>query len=179
MNKLIFKSFSDFSHSDLTRSIDKHTLCIFDIDGVFFRGIFDWREWMGIIDKKILVEFETILNKTYAVWVMTNRPALFKIFSFVKQIAKSITKVTNLQPTIYSNCSQFISSRVKNYAIILNARKPSKQSQQVVEQGSKNFKKVFYIAAADLPFYFADEDLLKEIDQRHHLKNVTLIEIKP
>jgi len=177
MKYLKFSSLSDFISNQDISQYNKNTLLISDIDGVFFRGIFDPREIIGIISKKNITVLEKILLKKIACWIFTNRPAIFKYFSFIRQISDSIKKVTGVTPNIYSKCSHFLEDRSQNYAIIMNAKKPSEQSQEVIEKGIKNFEKVIYISARDLPFYYSDKQLIQKLNKRLNLDKLVFIEI--
>jgi len=178
-NKKIFNSFSDFFASDLIKHLDKDTLCIFDIDGVFFRGIHDPREWLGIIKSETLEKFEELLKTGCSCWIMTNRPSIFKNFPFIRQIRTSIEKITKIFPVVFSGSSKFLKKTSFNYAVIMNAGKPKSMSQKVVEEGSRRFQNVYYIAAPETPLWFCDERLLFELNQYADISNVTLIKIAP
>lgn len=178
MKKLRFNSLPDLvNHYDLSQ-LGPKSLLISDIDGVFFKGVFDPREIFGIIKKENLAAFEQILFQKPACWIFTNRPTIFKYFPFIRQISTSIKKVTGKSPPIYSNCSHFLKARSQNYAIILNAKKPDTESQKVVEQGIAHFEKVIYISARDLPFYYTDQELTEKLDKQN-LEKLVFIEINP
>lgn len=156
----------------------KNVLLITDVDGVFFKGIFDPREIIGVISKKNLQIFDKLLKNVDACWILSNRPPIFKYFPFIRQITSSITNATQQTPPLYSDCSTFLEKGLQKYVIILNAKKPSKESQIVVENGLEEFTNVIYIAAQDHPFYFNDKKLINNIaneKKRHFI----YIEINP
>jgi len=78
---------------------------------------------------------------------------------------------------MYSNCSDILQERSTNYAIILDAKKPSPNSQRVVAQGMSFFEKVIYIGGRDFPLWFTDESLLQKIEEKISLDNLTFVEI--
>lgn len=177
MKKNKYKSLKNFTERYELSNIDKNTLIISDIDGVFFRGIFDPREILGIINKENKRAFEQILSQKCACWLFTNRPTIFKHLPFIRQISTSIKNVAGITPPIYSNCSHFLKERSQNYAIIMNAKKPGEESQKVVEQGIANFEKVIYLSAQDLPFYYTDQQLVEKLKKTPELEKLTFIEI--
>lgn len=157
--------------------LNTDTLLIFDIDGVFFKGILDPHEIVGVIDKKVLEIFRQIIEKAGGCWILTNRPNIFKNFPFIQQISEVIQQVTSEPPSMYSKCSEFLEDRSTNFSIILDAEKPSPNSQRVVGLGMSLFDKVIYIGGRDLPVWFTDEMLLKKIEEKISLDNLTFIEI--
>lgn len=179
MQKLKFKSLLDFVNHYGFANIDKETLFILDIDGVFFKNILDPREIIGIISSSNLSAFREILKLKPACWIFSNRPAIFKYFPFINQLAKTIKRITGVRPPIYSNCSEFLSSRSKDFIIILNAKKPNTESQNVVRKGLDLFSSVTYISARDFPFYFTDQELTKELGKNINLDRLTFVEISP
>ena len=172
-----YHSLKDYINKTDLRDIDVNTLFIFDIDGVFFKGIFDPRELLGIISKETSLAFEEILSKKAPCWIMTNRSNLFRYFPFIKQISKSIEKITSTTPNLYSNCSAFLESGSNKSNIVMNARKPAEDSQEVVKKGIRQYDKVIYIGGRDTPFRFTDEELVEKLDGKISLDNLTLIEI--
>ncbi|MDD3647616.1 MAG: hypothetical protein PHS44_03915 [Candidatus Dojkabacteria bacterium] len=179
MKTYSFRSLSDFkSCFDLT-AIDQNTLIISDIDGVFFKGILDPREIVGILEKGSLLVLETLLKRKPAIWLFTNRLSIFKRFRFVRQFRTTMQNFTDKELRIFKGSKSFVEQDLVRYALILNARKPGKDSQKVVEKGIENFKKVIYIGAKDLPFYFTDEKLLAIIERNKNLDNLTFIKISP
>ena len=177
MKKERYKSLQDFVNNYDLSTIDEKSLLIFDIDGVFFKGLFDPREIIGIINMENINAFEKVLSSMAACWIFTNRLSIFKYFPFIKQISKSIKKVTGITPPIYSNCSDFLEARSQKYSIILNAKKPSAESQKVVEEGTSNFKRVIYVSARDNPFYYTDQQLVTKLGKKLNLAKLSFIEI--
>lgn len=173
------KSLQHFIQNYNLSQIGKDSLIISDIDGVFFKGIFDPREILGIISPDNLKTLEDLLKTNSALWIFTNRLAIFKYFPFIKQIASSIKKTTGVTPPIYSKCSEFLEDDLKNHAIIMNAKKPSEDSQKVVEKGIANFKNVIYIGSQDVPFFYHDFKLIKILNQKKPTNNLTFVEISP
>ncbi|MBN2015767.1 hypothetical protein JW766_02950 [Candidatus Dojkabacteria bacterium] len=180
MKYLKFKTFSNFVTTFDLGQITKDDLMISDIDGVFFKGIFDPREVLGIINQKNLRALEKLLKTNISCWFLTNRIGLFKHFHYIKQLAKTINKVRTIEPNIYSNCSHFLKDRSQNFAIIMNAKKPKEGSQKVIKKGLNEFKKVIYIGSKDWPWIFVDLDVVKNLNNNgNDLKNLTFIEINP
>ncbi|MFC1780078.1 hypothetical protein ACFLY9_00065 [Patescibacteria group bacterium] len=177
MKNLKFKSFVKFVNSPDFDQITKDSLVISDIDGVFFRGIFDPREIIGVISKRNIKTFEKILETGTAIWIFTNRILLFKKFPFIKQLSRSFKKITSISPEVYSDCSQFLGNELKKYAIIMNAKKPGKESRSVVEKGINNFSTVVYIGARELPFYFNDLKLVSNLSKTVDSEKLTFVEI--
>lgn len=178
MKNYKLKSLKEVLNTINWQELGKNVLLITDIDGVFFKGIFDPREIIGIISKKSLQTFEELLENFDACWIFSNRLPIFKHLPFTKQISNSINNVAKVTPPIYSNCSSFLDSRSQNYAIILNAKKPSIKSQQVVEKGIGEFSSVVYLGAQDHLFYFNDRKLINKIANRKK-KDLIYIEISP
>lgn len=177
MKHLKYDYLRDFINQTDLPNVDEDTLFIFDIDGVFFRGIFDPREILGIISNETLLVFEQILKKKSACWIMTNRLHIFKYFPFIRQLKKTIQKITSVSPSIYSKCSAFLESGSNKYNIIMNARKPAEDSQEVVKRGMTEYKQVLYVGGRDTPFYFTDKELVEEVYKETSLNNITFIEI--
>jgi hypothetical protein len=177
MKTLKFKSLQQFAKEyDLSR-INKNTLLISDIDGVFFKGIFDPREILGTIHPNVLKAFEKLLSTKAKCWIFTNRMKLFKKFPYIKQITRSIKKITSTTPKFFENCSEFLQNNLPNFAIIMNANKPEEESLKVVEKGTANFSTVIYLGSQDLPFYHNDLRLVQKLSQRINTSNLIYIEI--
>ncbi len=172
-----FKSLNNFVDNYNLKSISKGDLIISDIDGVFFKGIFDPREIIGLIDNKTLKSLERLLKTQASFWIMTNRIHIFRKFPYIKQLSRTVKKITSVKPYIYSNCSKFLEDNIKNYIIIMNAKKPSLESQKVVEKGIANFSKVLYIGSQDLPFFHNDLKLISKVKESTNSKNLEYIEI--
>jgi hypothetical protein len=177
MKTLKYKSLVEFTRSFDLEQLNKNSLVISDIDGVFFKGIFDPREIIGVISQRNLMAFEKILETQTAFWIFTNRTLLFKKFPFIKQLLRSFKKITSVSPKVYSDCSQYLENELKKYAIVMNAKKPGKDSQKVVEQGISNFKNVIYIGSQDIPFYHNDLTLVQELNKKVDTLNLIYIEI--
>jgi hypothetical protein len=177
MKNLNYKSLKKLATSKFIKNLNSKDLIISDIDGVFFKGIFDPRELLGTIDPGTLQAFEKILKTKARYWILTNRMKLFKRFPYIGQISRSIKKITSISPNLYSDCSQFLEDDPQDYSIILNAKKPSEDSVKVVEEGIKNFEKVVYIGSQDLPFYHNDIKLIQEISDELDTSRLTYIEI--
>ncbi|MBU0976765.1 MAG: hypothetical protein ABIE03_03145 [Patescibacteria group bacterium] len=179
MKTYSYKSFQDFIDNLDLSLIYQDSLIISDIDGVFFKNIIDPRWILGVLSKESLLSLEALMRQKPAMWLFTNRLSFFKYFPFVRQFRRSVQNLTDSVLKVFTNSNDFLKHKPINYALILNAKKPGSKSQQVVEKGIDNFKKVIYIGAKDLPFYFTDERLLKKLEQKENLDNLTFIKISP
>lgn len=177
MRELQFRSLQQFIKKFDINKIGPKDIVISDIDGVYFKGIFDPREIIGLISKENLESLSRILNTGTMFIFLTNRLKLFKKFPYIKQISRTVKKTTTIRPKLYTNCSDFLDSEQKSYSIIMNAKKPSPESQKIIEYASSNFRKVFYFGSQDLPFYHNDIKLLKKVEKSRALNNLTYIEI--
>lgn len=181
MKEFRYKSLKEYAESLTSDDFDDRTLIISDIDGVFFRGVFDPREILGIIGKTNISVLESLLSNNPALWLFTNRSYFFRRFPYIRQLRKTIKKTTTINPEVYSDCSSFLIEfkNSMNYAIIMSAQKPDSDSQKVVEKGIQNFRRVIYIAAKDTPFVFPDEELLQRLEEKDDLSRLWFIKIGP
>jgi len=174
-----YKSLESFIKHFNRNEYDENDLIISDIDGVFFKGIYDPREIIGIISRKNLKLFKTLLETECAFWIFTNRLNFFRKFPFIKQLSKTMSDFSNSKIKIFTSSSDFLDYNNEKYAIILNAKKPKFESQKVVEKGIDDFKKVIYIGSQDTPFYYTDKKLLSLLAKQRPLDDFTFIEINP
>ncbi len=177
MKSYSYKTFENFVQMFDLSEYGEDDLIISDIDGVFFRGIYDPREIIGIISKKNLKVFNTLLNTKCGFWIFTNRLKLFKGFPFIRQLFKILSAYSKKKVEIYTNSLSFLEAKIEKYAIIMNAKKPNQKSQKVVEKGIENYRKIIYIGSQDTPFYYTDKNLLKRLSKKRNLDNLTFIEI--
>lgn len=172
-----YKSLIEMTRKLDLDELDENTLIISDVDGVFFKGIFDPREIIGLIDDEVLKAFEKLLGTKASFWVFTNRMKLFKTFPYIKQIKRSIKKMTQQKAPLYTSCLKFLENKPQNYIIIMNAKKPGKSSQEVLLRGLELYDKVIYIGSQDLPFYHNDVKLVERIRRKSGTDKLTYIEI--
>lgn len=177
MKSYRYHSLPDYINKTDLENVSAETLFIFDIDGVFFRGVLDPRQIIGVIHDENKKAFESILATQAPCWIMTNRPNVFRHFPYIKQLSSSIEKITSASAGMYSNCSDFLNDRSKMYNIIMNAQKPSEESKAVVKKGMEQFRQVIYIGGRDMPFYFTDAKLVEELAKEVSSDNLTFIEI--
>ena len=179
MKKLKFNSLEEFTIQYNLDKLNNKTLVISDIDGVIIDKMLSLRALLGLVPKKNLKFLEEILKTQCAVWFFTNRLSCYKHFPIRRQLSASVQKITNKSLGIYSNCADFLKGHLEKYIIIFNARKPKAKSQLVVAKGIRNYDKVIYFGAQDLPFYFSDEELVDKLDKQIDLSKVTFIDIRP
>lgn len=179
MKRLVLKSIKEFVQEEQLKKLNDQTLCIFDIDGVFFNGILDWREIVGIIATDYLEALKKILQTKTRCWIFTNRMSLFRIFPYIKQLKNILSEFApNQQVMFCKNSNIFLTQKQRDFAVIMNARKPSIHSQKVVEEGINDFKEVFYFSAQDFPIIYSDRKLLDIIEKKTNTDNLTFVDIR-
>ncbi len=177
MKTCLYRTFSSFIKNYNLSKVDKNTLIISDIDGVFFKGIYDIREIIGVMSKNNIKSLKILLKRNSSFWILTNRNKIFRNFPFIQQIKKVLDSASKSNTKIYIGCENFLQDKLKKYALIINSKKPSKASQKVVEKGINNFKNVVYIGSKDTPFINKDFELVNRLDKQLTKKDFTYIEI--
>jgi hypothetical protein len=176
MKKMKFASLQDFKNNYDTSDVSKDSLFIFDIDGVFFKPFsLDW--FLGRISNANINAFQEIISKDSACWIFTNRPRILMVFKFMQQLKDALSKFSDQNLQIFKNSYTFLQNKISRFAVIMNARKPSEQSQKVIEKGIKNFKNVIYIAARHIPINYPDKKLIEELEKRIDLTRLTFVDI--
>ncbi len=177
MKDLHFDSFDKFIKQYNLDSINSQTLIISDIDGVLFEKMFSLRAVLGILNKQTRENIERLFNTECHLWLLTDRQSLFRYFPFVRQLTDIVKKNTSKQLEVYSNCKNFLREGSNKFNIIFNASKPEAESQLVVEKGIRNFEKVIYLGAQDLPTAFRDQELVERMKKENDLTKLTFVDI--
>lgn len=179
MLKYKYKNLHEFINKFDFNNLSSKDLIISDIDGVFFKSIFDIREIIGIIGNNNINHLEEILKINTSFWVFSNRFSIFRFFPFIKQIIKTIKDITKVNPVLITNYSKFTTNNLPKYYIILNAKKPSLKSQELLSLVLRKFRKVIYISAQDTPFYYTDKLLVDNLTRNENFNNLIFVEINP
>lgn len=184
-NLLTTKSLEDFlyQNSSFISDIDNSTLCIFDIDGVFFPGLLTKETITETISRSKLMTFKKIIKlncnvlKRPVIWVFTSRPYLLKIFPYFRQLQKCLKP--NLH--VFKDSQEFLDTKINlknNNLIIFNAQKTKEQGINTVKVGLRDFKKVFYFASQDFPWTYPDRLLLDKLSNDYQIEKLTFVDIR-
>jgi len=164
MQKLTYKSLSAFCSSEHLEAIDENTLCILDIDGIFFGGLTDPHFWFSNIKKEYLDELAKIVAKKSNIWIFTDRNLFGFWGPYKKQLMDTLSEQGRIPVKKYKGSKAFLAkAKDLKRALILSAKKPGEESIHVVEKGLANFLKVFYLAAQDFPLKYDDKDLVEKL----------------
>ena len=172
---LEFKDLIDASKSELISKIGDNDLCIFDIDGVFFKNIFDINNLLGRIPDKLISAFKKLTHNSKVIWIFTDRWHILSNYHFANNILKSMKR----DPLIYKSSKDFLNHNdIFSDSIIYGAKKKSLESKEVVKSAVKNFSKVYYFAAQDFPWAYKDKEMLDDLDKIDEFNNLVFVDIR-
>ena len=163
------------------RKAPTSTLCIFDIDGVFFDGLADIHSYSSTIDSSHLQALKKISKLPTNIWIFTDRNNWGEWGNFKTQLSESLIFNKQTDVKTYSSSQDFIKnfeSGKHNRCIIFDAKKGSKESVEVIDLAIKNFNKIFYIASQDFPWSYKDLNLLQKVSQKIKTDSITFIDIR-
>ena len=167
MQRFQYKNLKEFNESENSKKIDSKTLCVLDIDGVFFHGLTDPHFWFANIKKEYLDELEKIVQRKTNIWIFTDRNMFGFWGPYKKQLLDILSEQGKTLVRRFKGSKEFLNKtkteKQLNRALILNANKPGQDSKNVIIKGMSNFNKVFYIAAQDIPGLYDDERIVNEI----------------
>ena len=177
MKHLTYPSLKDFCESKYKKNLNTKTLCIFDIDGIFFEGLTDPHFWFSNIKKEYLDELNKIVNTGTNIWIFTDRNIFGFWGPYKKQLSDTLSVNGKIKVPRYKGSLDFL-KRSKSYerALILNAKKPGKESVKVLEKSTKLFDTVYYFGSQDVFFKYDDKTLVEKI--KHDKINLYFIDIR-
>jgi len=177
MKRFKYKSLKEFANNFDFENFGKEDLIISDIDGVFFKGVYDPREIIGVIKKENLHILETFLKMNCGFWIFTNRKKFFRNFPFIKQLQNTLSNHSQSKVNIFLGSNDYLEHKIQKYAVIINSAKPGNKSQEVVGKGIDNFRKVIYIGSQDTPFFYTDKKLVDNLSKKKDLSKLVFVEI--
>lgn len=165
MQRIELKTFREFCESKYCSKLNKESLCVIDVDGIFFHGLTDPHFWFSKIKKEYLENLAKIAKTNTNIWIFTDRNLFGFWGPYKKQLCDTLSKNGKIAVKKYKNSTDFL-TKAENFsrAIILNAQKPGKNSLKLIEKSLEKFKNVFYIASQDFPFVYDDKTLVENLE---------------
>ena len=164
MKTLSFKKLHDFCESEEFKILNEKSLCILDIDGIFFEGLTDPHFWFSNIKKEYLEELEKIEKTKSNIWIFTDRNLFGFWGPYKKQLLDVLSENGRINVRKFKGSKEFLDkAKELDKALIINAKKPGEESQKVLIKGLENFEEVFYFASQDIPFKYDDKTLVEKL----------------
>lgn len=165
MKKIELKSLLKFCESKYFSMLDEKSLCVIDVDGIFFHGLTDPHFWFAKIKKEYLENLEKIAKTKTNIWIFTDRNLFGFWGPFKKQLCDTLSENGKIVVRKYKNSRDFLKKEKTLFrAIILNAQKPRKDSRKIIQKALAEFEKVIYIASHDTPINYDDETLVESLE---------------
>lgn len=164
MQTLQFKSLKTFNDSDERKNLNPKTLCVFDIDGIFFEGLTDPNFWFSNIKKEYLDELLRVVNTGASIWIFTDRNLFGFWGPYKKQLSDTLSLDGRIKVPRFKGSGEFL-KKAQSFerALIINAKKPGEESVKVIEKALENFKTVYYFGSQDVFFKYDDKSLVEKI----------------
>lgn len=181
INSLVNFLESEYFNNYLT-SDEFVSLCVFDIDGVFFGGLDDIHTFTSNIPSPELEAMQKIATTDSAIWIFTDRNRFGYWGRYRNQLRKVIAHPdSDLKVRRFRNSEAFIKKfdfTKDRRALIFNAQKTSIYAEHVLKIADMNYERIIYFAGQDVPFIFRDESILKKLSKEEDTSKITLVSVK-